>query len=40
MNYGSKKVLEKNGFREEGRLISEVLYNKRRYSYVLFGKVL
>ena len=40
MNYGSKKVLEKNGFREEGRLISEVLYNKRRYTYVLFGKVL
>jgi len=40
MNKGSKKVLEKNGFILEGKLKSEVLYNKRRYSNYWYGKIL
>jgi RimJ/RimL family protein N-acetyltransferase len=40
MNKGSKKVLEKNGFIQEGKLKSEVLYNKRRYSNYWYGKIL
>ena len=40
MNKDSKKVLEKNGFILEGKLKSEVLYNKKRYSSHWYGKIL
>ena len=40
MNFGSKKVLEKNGFIQEGVLKSEIIYKKRRYNSYIFGKIL
>jgi len=39
-NFGSKKVLEKNGFIKEGVLKSEILYKNKRYNSYIFGKLL
>lgn len=39
-NIGSKKVLEKNKFKLEGKLESEFIYKKKRVAQFLFGKVL
>jgi RimJ/RimL family protein N-acetyltransferase len=40
MNIGSKKVLEKNNFKLEGKLKSDIVYKGKRYSSYLFGKIL
>jgi RimJ/RimL family protein N-acetyltransferase len=40
MNIGSKKVLEKNGFKPEGKMKSEIVYKGNRYNLYLFGKIL
>jgi ribosomal-protein-alanine N-acetyltransferase len=40
MNIGSKKVLEKNNFKIEGKMKSEVIYKSKRYDSYLFGKIL
>ena len=40
MNKGSAKVLKKNGFKVEGKLKSEIVFKKKRYSYILYGKIL
>ena len=40
MNYGSKRVLEKNGFVKEGVFKSEIVYKKKRYSEYMYGKIL
>ena len=39
-NFGSKKVLEKNNFKLEGKMKSEMVYNGRRYNLYLYGKIL
>ena len=39
-NFGSKKVLEKNGFIKEGVLKSEIIYKNKRYNSYIFGKIL
>ena len=40
MNFGSKKILEKNGFIKEGVLKSEIIYKNKRYNSYIFGKIL
>ena len=40
MNIGSKKVLEKNNFKLEGKMKSEIFYEGKRYNSYWFGKVL
>ena len=40
MNIGSKKVLEKNNFKLEGKMKSEIIYEGKRYSEYWFGKIL
>ena len=40
MNKGTEKVLEKNGFKIEGKLKSEIIFNKKRYNHYLYRKVL
>ena len=40
MNIGSKKVLEKNKFKLEGKLESEFIYKKKRIAQYLFGRIL
>jgi len=40
INFGSKKVLEKNGFIKEGVLKSEIIYKNKRYNSYIFGKIL
>jgi ribosomal-protein-alanine N-acetyltransferase len=40
MNHGSKKVLENNGFKIEGKFKSEIIFNKKRYSSYWYGKIL
>ena len=40
MNIGSKKILEKNGFKPEGKMKSEIVYKGNRYNLYLFGKIL
>lgn len=40
MNIGSKKVLEKNNFKIEGKLKSEIIYKGKRFNSYLFGKIL
>jgi RimJ/RimL family protein N-acetyltransferase len=40
INYASKKIIEKNGFYREGRLKSELLHNKKRYSAFIYAKIL
>ena len=39
-NIGSKKVLEKNKFKLEGKLESEFIYKKKRIAQYLFGRIL
>jgi [ribosomal protein S5]-alanine N-acetyltransferase len=39
-NIGSKKVLEKNKFKLEGKLKSEYIFMKKRTSQYLFGRIL
>ena len=39
-NIGSKKVLEKNKFKLEGKLESEYIYKKKRMAQYLFGRIL
>jgi len=40
MNKGSEKVLVKNGFKVEGKIVSELVYEKKRCSRYIYGKVL
>lgn len=40
MNIGSKKVLERNNFKLEGKMRSEIVYEGKRYTLYLFGKIL
>jgi RimJ/RimL family protein N-acetyltransferase len=40
MNIGSKKVLEKNGFKIEGKLKSELVFKNKRVDHYFFGKIL
>jgi len=40
MNIGSKKVLEKNNFKLEGKMKSEIVYKGERYSLHMYGKIL
>ena len=40
INFGSKKVLEKNGFIKEATLRSEIIYKNKRYKSYIFGKIL
>ena len=40
INPGSKRVLEKNGFKKEGTLKSEEEHNKKRYNAYIYGKAL
>ena len=40
INIGSKKVLEKNNFKLEGKMKSEIVYKGKRYNSYWFGKIL
>ena len=40
MNIGSKKILEKNNFKLEGKMKSEIIYKGKRYNSYWFGKIL
>ena len=40
MNVGSKKVLEKNNFKLEGKFKSEIVYKGKRYNRYCYGKIL
>ena len=40
MNIGSKKVLEKNNFKLEGKFKSEIVYKGKRYNSYWFVKIL
>ncbi len=40
MNIGSKKVLEKNNFKLEGSMKSEIIYKGKRCDLYLYGKIL
>ena len=40
MNVGSKKVLEKNNFKLEGKFKSEIVFKGKRYNLYWFGKIL
>ena len=40
MNTGSKKVLINNGFKIEGVFKSEIVYKKKRFDLIWFGRVL
>jgi RimJ/RimL family protein N-acetyltransferase len=40
VNIGSKKVLEKNNFKLEGKMKSEIILKRKRCNYDWFGKVL
>jgi len=40
VNYGSIKVVKKNGFKKEATLISEEQHGNKRYNSFIFGKVL
>ena len=40
MNIGSKKVLEKNNFKLEGKMKSEIIHKGKRYNFYWFGKIL
>ena len=39
-NYGSVKVLKKNGFKLEGKFKSEKIFKKKRVTYNWYGKLL
>lgn len=40
MNIGSKKVLERNNFKLEGEMKSEIIYKGKRYNSYWFGKII
>ena len=40
MNIGSKKVLTNNGFKIEGTFKSELVYKRKRFDLIWFGKLL
>tara|TARA_Y100001935_G_C17107020_1_gene408923 strand:+ start:106 stop:600 length:495 start_codon:yes stop_codon:yes gene_type:complete len=40
INKGSIKVLKKNGFKREGVLKKQILFNKKRYDQYMFGKLI
>tara|TARA_B100001029_G_C15029529_1_gene435953 strand:- start:743 stop:1249 length:507 start_codon:yes stop_codon:yes gene_type:complete len=40
INYGSIRVVKKNGFKKEATLISEELHGNKRYNSLIFGKLL
>ena len=40
MNIGSKKVLEKNNFKLEGKLRLDIIYKGKRYNSYVFGKLI
>lgn len=40
MNIGSKKVLEKNNFKIEGKMKSEIVFEGKRYNSYWFGRIL
>ena len=40
MNKSSCKVLKKNGFRIEGKIQSNIIFNKKKHNSLLYGKVL
>lgn len=40
MNIGSKKVLEKNNFKLEGKMKSEIVQEGKRYDLYWFGRIL
>ena len=40
MNKVSQKVLEKNGFKIEGKLSSGIIFNNKRYQEHIYGKIL
>ena len=40
MNIGSKKVLEKNNFKLEGKMKLEIIHKGKRYNSYWFGKIL
>ena len=40
MNISSKKVLEKNGFKIEGKFKSELIFKNKRVNHYFFGKIL
>ena len=40
MNIGSRKVLEKNNFKLEGKFRSALVYKSKRYNLFWFGKIL
>ena len=40
INISSKKVLEKNNFKLEGKLRSQIVYKNKRYNMYCFGRVL
>ncbi len=40
MNYRSKKVLTKNGFKIEGKFKSEIVFKNKRFNSYWFGKIL
>jgi RimJ/RimL family protein N-acetyltransferase len=40
INYGSIKVVKKNGFKKEATLVSEEFHGKRRYNSLIYGKII
>lgn len=40
INYGSIKVVKKNGFKKEATLVSEELHGKKRYNSLIYGKII
>ena len=38
INYGSIKVVKKNGFKKEATLVSEELHGKKRYNFLFMEK--
>ena len=40
MNKGSAIVLKNNGFKEEGKLRSEFIFNKKRITQIIYGKII
>lgn len=40
LNIGSKKVLEKNGFKIEGTFKSQLIFKNKRVDHYIYGKIL
>ena len=40
INLGSKKVLQKNGFKKEGTFMSEEIHQKKRFNAFIYGKII